>query len=410
MGIAPPHFMRSYAATDPPIFPYNNACNTLWSRHAWQDVGQVSHEDLAYLISAAEDDVAGIIGYYPAPKWINEENHNYPRPFRSEQRGVGLNIRGRLKGVDAHFGKFIQGGRRAVSIIDTPTVVGGELVYTDDDLDGMFETATITVPTTLTDVNEIKVYVEGMDGDPEWEIRPIRQKTITGGNCVIVLDAWWMLDPEIFAQYPSVELVPVFDLSNVDDLVTTVDVYREYTDTTQASAVFQWESTYDELCSCGGSGCSVCSQYTQDGCLSARDQENSYLIPYPATYDADAGTWDKLTCNPCPEPEMVKIWYYAGEIDNIYRAGRTFDPLSDFWAQTIAWIATARVGRPLCDCSSVHNFAEVLREDVTLSTRDSSHFVSRDDLSNPLGTHYGEILAWRRIKHAVPKKFKALVV
>jgi hypothetical protein len=364
------------------------------------------------MINSAENDIAGIIGYFPAPKWIYEEVQLYERPFRRDFFGDGLNIRDRYKGVKAKYAKYVNAGRRAVSIIDTATTAGGTLVYTDADSDGMYDTATITLPTTLTDVREIKIYFNGLNGEEAWEIRPIRQKTISGGNVVIVADAWYFIDPELAAAHPNYDDgFPIFDLQNTDDLVTSVDVYREYTDTTQASAQFLWESSYADLCSCCSTGCEVCSQYTLTGCITARDRENGYLLPVPATYDETDERWEKAVCTDCPEPEMVRLWYKAGEQDDAYKSGVTFDPLSQYWAETIAWVVTARLGRPLCDCNNVHAFAEILREDVTVSTREASHFVAQDDLRNPLGTHYGEIMAWRRIKHSIPdKKFSYLLI
>lgn len=410
MGIAPPHFMRALCNTSPPIFPYNQTCSSLWPRYSWQQHGQVSHEELAYAIQSAEQEIARIIGYYPAPMWIYEEIHDYPRPFWREAFGTGINIRNRYKGVKANYGWHVESGRRAVSIIDTVTKAGGDLVYSDEDADGMYDTATITVATALTNAQEIKVYFADCNGDQEWEIRPVRSKTIAGGVCTIVIDAWFFIDPEILAQYPTDAGVEIADLQDVNDLVESVDVYREYTDTTQASAQFLWESSYAHLCSCGSTDCEICSQYTMDGCLSARDKEHGYLLPAPATYDSDNAIWDRTTCSECPEPEMVRLWYYAGYRDDAYKSGRIFDPLSDFWAQTIAWVATARLGRPLCECNNIHAFAESLREDVTISTRDSSRFIAREDLSCPLGTRYGEIMAWRRMKNTVKKHFSVAIV
>ncbi len=57
------------------------------------------------------------------------------------------------------------------------------------------------------------------------------------------------------------------DISTVANYVTSVDVYREYTDFTQASTEFYWETSC-ELC--GGAGCSACSLSTQDGCFHVR--------------------------------------------------------------------------------------------------------------------------------------------
>jgi hypothetical protein len=104
------------------------------------------------------------------------------------------------------------------------------------------------------------------------------------------------------------------------------------------------------------------------------------------------------------------MWYYAGEMDSSFRAGSSCEPLSDFWAKTIAYLATARLTRPPCACPDVRARFEDLQIDFTKNEGNVSYFVGDEILNNPLGTRKGEVKAWRNVKHLHGKKIGATVI
>jgi hypothetical protein len=107
----------------------------------------------------------------------------------------------------------------------------------------------------------------------------------------------------------------------------------------------------------------------------------------------------------------VSLWYRSGLQSNEFLSGRTFDPLANEWANTIAILATARLERPPCQCANVQNLFEKLRTDITQNDRSMSFFVTPEIVRNPLGTRYGEVLAWRRLqKPGTPKKSSVAVI
>jgi hypothetical protein len=172
LGIAPAHFWGATAASlSPAVFPSGSSCGDIWPQHDWQKEDQVSRESLALAIQDAEKQLANYLGYWTAPTWIAHELHPYPRDFYRSSLYQVLDVRGMRKSMTLDYGKIISGGRRAVTLVGTATTVGLSLAYTDTDGDGFFETATITLPTTLTDACSIKVYHASHDGDQEWEIR-----------------------------------------------------------------------------------------------------------------------------------------------------------------------------------------------------------------------------------------------
>lgn len=395
MGVNPVHFQ---GAVGEEVFPLgDNSCNDLWPRHTWQQPNRVSHEDLTYAIQDAEIEIAQVLGYFPAPYWIAQEVHPFPRFYRQDmQRLNGRDISARRIGIQTRFGKVISPGRRAVSYIGTATVAGGSLAYSDADGDGFIDRATVTLPTTLTNVCELKVYHVGTEGYQEWEIRPARTKSISGGAVTFIFPAWLFIDPDIQSEYPTTEGFRGINLTTTDNYVTSVDVYREYTDTTAYSAEFFWEPDPQYtigICSiCGGTGCTACALTSQDGCIHIRDAESGLVVPAPATY-AD-GAWSAACFSVCRDPDEVKFWYYAGALDNLNLRNSTCNMLPPRMQRAIAYLATARLQRPMCSCVAVTALYEKLQRNLALSGAES-YQITEDDLDNPFGTRAGEIMAWK---------------
>lgn len=397
MGINPPHFNQAAGTT---IFPVEGNCNDLWFQYSWQYSDSVSREDLARAIYDAEYDIANWLGYWPSPKWIAKEMQTYPRYFDRQYFGDGLNLLGRGKSVKTNWGKIISAGRRAVSLVGTPTVAGATLVYSDPDGDGFSELATITLNTTLTDACEIKAYFNGEGGALEWEIRPAKSKTISGGVLTMTFDSWLFIDPALWEVFPVTGGLSAILLST-SNFVTTVQVYREYADFTEPSAEFSWEpktrGTFEGWCgSCGGTGCAQCESTIQEGCFQIRDVVQGLVVPTAGEYDSDNSQWNWLNWTDCIEPDQVKLWYYAGEIDERYLRGESCEPLSNALAHAIAWMATARLERPLCSCGNTQALANDLMKDLAL-LGETSYATTEDILGNPFGTRAGEVRAWKRI-------------
>jgi len=408
LGIAPPHFNgAAIPGTSPVVFPVSGSCSGIWPQYSWQADDQVSREDLARAIHNAEMDIRREVGYSPAPEWIAQEVHRWPASGRPEWGGYVRNVNGHGMGFKTAWGKVIEAGRRATTLIDTPTTGAGELVYSDPDGDGFSELATITVSTSLTSAEEceVKVYFASKVAAPEWEIRPLKSVTISGGTLTITADSWLFIDPDLWEAFPTDDGFSAINISGTGNFVTSVDVYREYTDHSQASAQYLWERSSGGgwtlgvgWCpDCGGSGCVVCSMPTQDGCLSIRNAETGIVSPSPATYDVDNAQWNTAVFTNCDSPAQVKLWYKAGEIDDRRLSGATCDPLSEYWAITIAMLATARLERPLCACNNVVAVAEDWRKDLSMTTSAVSYFTPSDVIGNPFGTRKGEVMAWMRV-------------
>jgi hypothetical protein len=408
VGINPAHF--NGGATDTIMGLSPNACQDTWWQYSWQAYDRVSREDLAQSIGDAERDIAEVLGWWPAPVWTTEEVVRYPRHHRPDVISYGLaDVRGYSKSVHTEWGNVIGGGRRGIDCEK-----GQAVVYTPA-LPAYQDTATITVAgLTWTDVREIKVYFAGHSGEREWEIRPAKTKTLTGGTFTAVFWSWQLIDPDIWDALTNVsDSISAIDLTDPANYVATVDVCREYNDVTEVASEFYWEPQSASVlpCAvCGGTGCASCALTTQDGCLHVRDAPTGMVVPATSTYDVDEEAWEPDAQDICRDPDFVKVWYYSGLIANDYLAETSHDALSNYWAQTIAWLATARLERPPCACSNTVTLFAKWSQDLAIIGGDEGHLLSERLLDNPLGTRRGEIMTWNRVSRMARRKGKVALI
>jgi hypothetical protein len=408
LGINPVHFAGAVGQAVWPLI--DNRCADIWIRQSWQYSDHVSLYDVAQAISDAEQDIADVLGYYVAPRWIENETHRYTQHYRD-----GGNSRGdwrRYAGTKVRWGKIVETGRRATTLVGTASVLGGSLVYSDEDADGFYETATITLPSDDMYASELKPYVPGTNGMMEWEIRPVRSKQFVGADIVIVLDSWLLIDPDILEAPVTDEGFMAVDATDPDAYLQTVDVYREYNDDELAAAVY-WEPRSCGICStcliqltnggyillaAGEEGeCPNCGLSMQECCAYIRDYDNGIVVPQANSLRGS-------------RPDQVRFWYRAGLVDENRQRHPDGDPLSEDWARTIAMLATCKLERSLCACGNVSALAEHWREDLSFQGKDGSYFVGFSLLDNPFGTRRGEIAAWKKVSKLTNRIYEGAVL
>jgi hypothetical protein len=330
----------------------------------------------------------------------------FPRDLFRENIYHVRDVRLFAKGIKTKYGRVISGGRRGATLVENVRIT-----YSDEDSDGLFETATLTtlLATQSTDACDFHLFFAGMGGDQDWEVRPLRSIEFSGGTLTIVLDSWLLIDPEVLSAYPTDDGFTAVDVSTTTHFVATADIYYIYNDTSDASAVFKWEYAAPGcVCSCGGVGCPVCSDTEQDGCLAVRSHDDGLVAPYPATYSS--GTWSMAAFDVCRAPDKLELYYYAGDQSNEKLRGISCDPLSDFWAWCILWLAIARLERPPCSCNRLKNFFDYLREDLSMSFQGKAFFSGDDVRVNPFGPHRGEFMAWKKVKHHASRIMPVAVI
>jgi len=393
LGVNPVHFNGGSGAS---VWTRNGACDETWVQYPWQTVRTISREELAREIRGSENEIARYLGWDISPTWHLAEEHQWPSSLFRDYNRLHYDSRGNQPGLHLSRVKLIAGGRRAWSYIEK----SAGIIYSDDDGDGYNETATITSATALTDTSEIKLYFDAShNGNPSFEVRPLKSITLTGGNVVIVCDAWLLFKRSLVEASPTGTEMQDINIDVAGNYETAVDILRVYNDTTQVSSQLRWRSS---CLLCSGSGCAACDPAVQNGCLSILDAEKGIVQPKPATYAG--GSWTPEAWDAGTRPETIKFWYYSGEIAEDYLAGYTIEQLSDYWAEAIAWLTAARLTRPLCSCQNVMSMVNKMQVDMLLNKRDTgARFIPAESYihKNPLGFKYGEIRTWLRINEAM---------
>lgn len=375
MGVNPVFFNQGAQINLPDgstLFPHGAGApnvDVTWQQHSWDLRNNVSREELAYEISRAEYEITQYLGYSPAPVWTEEELIDLPDHYDPLVGKALYDVRGANSGVRIRKRKFIAGGRRAVDFLSN---VCPE--YVDTDGDGWAETARITVNTGTTVFNkhEYRAYFAGNGGNQTYEIRPPKRKHVNGSVLTMEFDTWKLIKPEIKNALISNDLNSInIDISNMDNLVENIDIYREYNDKSQVSAQFVYSD-----------------ESTQDGYLVLKNARADFVAAIPS---------DECAASCCGAPLFVKLWYYSGykcqESDNVF--GDYLDPTL---ARCIALLATARLGRPLAGNTKVNAYTILLQTDMSTSGADKSYRMFGDIIyNNPFGTRYGEFLAYKTL-------------
>ena len=392
MGIAPVHFNGGAGAT---VWPPGVSCQDIWPQYSWQHNDVISRFDLAEAIRNAEEDIKRVLRMPVAPEYIVDKQ-SYPSQKRV---GLGANT---LK-IPTMWRNVLEAGPRAVSAVK----LGASVVRSDPDGDGFKELATITViaadlPTGF-DIIKARIYTPGRLAHPTHEIR-YPTLTIDGSdNLVITLESWLLFDPALWEKPITLDGFTAIDADSDSSYLATVDVYQEYTDTTADGVTFHWYGSAN--CSCGGIGCPDCNPTEQGGCLTVANTPLGLVVPAPAGYDVDTTAWVKETFSVTSySPEMVTLRYKSGYVSQDYLLGFTNDPLDQYLAEAIAWLAAARLEAPPCSCGVVQEKFANLRVDINAVSRERSVLVSvisPEMLTNPFGSRRGEVNAWNRIARLI---------
>jgi hypothetical protein len=396
----PIHFS---GAEHPSLFATLKGCQKPWPRHTFQSTNQASWEDLAYSILDAEQTIGRWLHYFVAPEWTIKEEHRYPK-YLNRYFTNAINFNGQRPTINVQRGEIIAGGQRLATVIEEDVTV----TYTDGDGDGFAETGTIvaTIPggVTVDDWREVQVFFVDTDADPRWEIRPIDSITISGSTITIVAPSWQFIEPDLHGAWPtSTDYVPV-DVETVTPFAGTVDVYLVQNDTTATASRLMWQQRPTGDCNiCSGVGCDECNYTTQDGCLPIGDVPGK-VIPTPATYN---GSWASAELTVCRSPDKVQVWYYSGLTGKDYLAEYSNDPLEEWLATAIAWLAIARLDREVCDCNN--EMWERLQMDMAFVSPQGNFLTIAESIQqSPFGTKRGEWMAYQRVKFA--KKFYTVAV
>lgn len=351
----------------------------VWYEYEYQSASTIARKTITDVLFDAELMVARQLGYWPAPKALQNERIPYPKMYEASWLNGWYNEKGMLKSIKTAFGYINKIGIETVEDIETSAA----LVFTDSDGDGKFDRfSTAAIPTTVTDPSEIFVtfanadrvpqYIDG--GERAWQVRPV-QVDIVAGFVTVSGPIWLVVKPALRNAAVPVPLDPT------DTAVTYVQqlkVSRLYIDTTYPGSLV-YETDPSDLTT------PTCTQAELSVCFEPHDQTiRGSLIP----------TVTQGTIPPSLNgraPDAVKINYLSGYPRKLGGNSR-MDPMhARIVARLAASLLPERAGSSNSETQIDH-----WRSFPTSSDK-STLFLAPQMNDSPFGQTNGGIWAWQRV-------------
>lgn len=324
---------------------------------------QPEREILAEGIVNALGIAVPFLGFYHRPVYIRQEIQ-----FTSGWPG-------------AH-GKIVRLKRRHIQAVGkrgTTLIAGGNasVVYSDRDLDGVDEWATVTVtlPAGVTDPAEVQAFFKQSDSlntntaDERWQIEPLQVSisgttaTLQGHKSLFVNPALWRF-PYRAPNYNS-SSKNTGTTTDAADFVTNVDVYRIYPDATGAVVFYSTPTEH----------CTDCEYSTSEG-------------------TAIVASGELGTIRLCSDCSVTPCLGYTRKVVIWTLAGYPLDPVTGLpeAALETAMIRLANSEMPYepTDLSDV--VARTWLHDWTLTPPSE---LPPDLVNNPFGVKRGQVAAYR---------------
>jgi hypothetical protein len=351
-----------------------NAWQRIMGENIWE-FNQVSgngvqrRENQPVYLQPVRDDIARSL-YEAVEAWVGYSLY-YPRPTYVTER---IDLRGgnpyNMQTLRLTWKHLVAFGTRGTSVISA----GATVTYSASPGSLVNDIATITVPAgSLTDTNEIQAFFTVADGAPgaadeRYEIEPLTV-TLSGGNFILTGHRALFVEPNTIWDIPyevdsgNYAAKNTADTQTAADFVTTVDVYRVYTDSTNAVQIIS-DGRY-LTCDCSGT-----STLTTAG---AR------------IYDARQSIIQVCAANcGCSGPyEAVNVSYLAGLALVNNRVAPDIEKSLVRLANTYMWQEP---------CSLYDAVKNKWKDDRNATPQE---LLQPGDAANPFGIKNGQIAAWR---------------
>lgn len=377
MGLHPWHLMQLANS----LIPLNSKCSALVYESTWQNADRAGRVQIRQAIEEAERLMHQYSRVWPSPRYI-EATIGGPFWGRTNLSDQWLNVQ--LPDAELlALGPAIES--------DVQTVA---LTYTDEDSDGLFETATCAaVVTSGTAADQVVCRFLAADCGPVEppEIVP-RDVSVSGVNVALTFDTWDLVRPIRYQGAASGTLDPGNGAAPAATVcATSIEVLRRRADPTgttvdTAMAVLTWETApypWWAWC-CSGSNASTDPAATAQAIARAviRDARNGIVAFGEASYNNSTGEWaavcDWRSCRP---PDRITVRYQAG------------GPVG--WERTLAGLAAATLNRGVCACDGANHAIYDWQKDLSQTGATNDLYQAPPDFDNPLGSRRGQIAAWR---------------
>jgi len=393
MGFNPWH---SYQLVNS-LIPLNAQCSTIMNEYDWQFADRAGRANVRTAIRRAEDLMRQYTLINPVPAY-REVTLQYPKLGDTRfMRLLDIGADGQWLTVALPEGEI-----RCLGIPSDSTPDTVLLIYSDDDGDGLYETATTTatVPSGTT-VDEVIARFVPSDCGPVSppEVAP-RSVTISGTTATVVFDTWTLVRPVRYQGAASGPLDPGNGVApGATVCAQAISIFRRHCDPTGTTtdtcmALLTWET---QPWPAWGNCCSPAPNNNSDPAATAtalcratiRDAQAGIVAFGQAAYDSTTGTWMSV-CNwsRCRPPDSVTIRYQAGlPLDGI--------EMQHNEAVVVARLAAAELARPICACTSANKELSEWQWDISRTGATDQLYSAPNDLTNPLGSRRGQIYAYR---------------
>lgn len=401
------------------LVPITSACNSLIYEHNWQNVDAVGREAIREALETAESKMADYLGYSIAPKYF-QETVEWPRFYNPNLvRVTNGDTTGRYISQQLSHGYVQAMGYEQLTLIGNANIT-----YSDSDNDGIDDTFTVSIATSVTDPDKIAVYFtssDRLDGDSandRWRISPV-SISISAGTVTITGRAWLLVKPILYEGVLVAD--NTLDPSDSSNFVTALSIYNRTTNpdgetiyNAQASLIWETEPCHGWWCYCGCNGTTVPADSSYDpaavsiaiGRVGIRDSESGAVTAMTALRNASNGIWTQIPYY-WREPDRVQFRYLAGyPLEHRRQATGDSTPayngqIDKKWITAVCRMAAAELSNRLCACDRSN--AELYRWQFDLArvagANDEQYNISLADLDNPFGTRRGHVEAWKQVKN-----------
>lgn len=375
------------------LIPVDSRCNNLVYEYAWQNANAAGRSDIRASISVAESLFAKYAHYYSSPRFSETTLPWHKLGDYRLTNYTSSNARGNFLGFQLPVGHVSALGYEHKQ--HTTTL---NLTYSDEDGDGLFETATATwvLPVTL---EEDEIYAEFVANDYVYsysntQIIP-RTITITSGTATIIFDTPTLVKPYNYTLPRPITLDPSILPPNASSpFVSQIQVSRLWCDPSgttldTAQAVLIWETAPFPQFAVPWINTSTIDPSVMAYAIArgnVRDARQGIVYVGESIYDSGTGDWTgRVDFTKVRPPDRVKFRYQSG----------VKDPMTDV---VIARLAAAELARPICACTSTNKqLAEWQVDLARLGSTDETYALPNDG-TNPFGTRRGHLQAWRYIQ------------
>lgn len=383
-------------------------CDTTVTEYAYQASDAAGREDVRGALQKAENLIFTHLGYNIAPRYT-EMTLPVPRWYDAKLNRMNyVGADGRWLTVQLPEAKIKAIGVETYALIETVTTAApSHLAFSDTDGDGIPDTFTATINTTVTNADEIQVMFAAADrinGAPVSQRWRIPATVAISGGVATIRGPYWCLVAPI--KYQSPLATSALNILTASNFVASLDIYRRYidpngqtVDTAQAKLI--WETRpFPSFASCVGCS-SNAPLNSRDPAAQAyaiarcgiRDAERGIVSIGESVYNAATGEWTATWMSNCKPPDRIEIRYEAG-------ADLVEGQIDQQWVTTVSRLAAAEMGKRICACNSANKELYYWQIDRAFSGQANleKFILTNEDMINPFGTRNGHLFAWKKVR------------